>query len=77
MVTRHFTNTRWPERELEIRRRSAGDPGFQAVLSDYEEACEAYRRWTRTDPPDHRKVADYRTIIRELEEEIEKHLATP
>ena len=75
METRNFATTRWPGRELELRRRSASDPGFDAVLSDYEEACAAYRHWLLAEPADDRKIADYRRIVSDLEEEIETHLA--
>ena len=70
-----FIVTRWPGRELEIRRRCSSDPVFASVVDDYCEACTALGHWGGIDPPSSARIADYETLVEELESEIEASLA--
>lgn len=61
---------RFPDLELDIRRRCAGDAHFRSICSDYEEAAAAFRHWRTVAPAGDRRAEDYRTILAELETEI-------
>jgi len=61
---------RFPQRELDIRRRCARDPRFRSICADYEEATTAYRYWQRVAEDGDRRAADYATFLGELEAEI-------
>lgn len=74
MGTEAIFAERWPDRLFEIRRRSAIDPDFREVLSDYQEARAALDRWRAVDPASSGRVADYEELVRELEVEIENRL---
>lgn len=71
MGTWTFIVTRWPGRELEIRRLSARDREFAAVVEDYQGACAALDHWKAIDPASSPRIADYETLVEELEAEIE------
>jgi hypothetical protein len=60
--------SRFPERELAIRRLYARDDAFRAVCDDYEEALMALRHWQATG--DDAKAEDYRRLSDDLEAEI-------
>ncbi len=62
--------TRFPLRELEIRRQCARDPKFVESCEDYDEALQAVRRWEAAGPAGATQVKDYRRILEELEAEI-------
>lgn len=61
---------RFPQRELEIRRRCARDAHFRSVCSDYEEASAALCHWQRAGEEGSGKVVEYRDFLSELEAEI-------
>mgnify|MGYP000427530868 CR=1 FL=1 len=65
---------RFPERELDIRRRCARDAQFLAICSDYEEATWALRHWKAVAPEGDPKAAEYRAFLEELESEILERL---
>ena len=65
---------RWPNRLLELRRKCAINPDFREILSDYLAAREALEHWRAVDPENSRKIADYDSLVREIEAEIEKGL---
>ena len=65
---------RWPNRLLELRRKCATDPHFGELLSDYQAAREALDRWRAVDPENSRRIADYDSLVREIEAEIERGL---
>jgi hypothetical protein len=67
---------RFPERELEIRRRCVRDGEFRAICEDYEEAVAAYRRWLG-DPALETRAEDYRLLSEELAAEILAALDRP
>ena len=65
---------RFPERELDIRRRCTLDAEFRQVCSDYGEATAALHYWREIGDEGHQKVEEYRSFIQELEAEILLHL---
>ncbi|MDE5460347.1 hypothetical protein [Bradyrhizobium sp. CSS354] len=69
---------RFPQRELEIRRRFMRDAQFRAVCADHEEAMRALRHWQHAarvgDPDGNRKAAEYEQIVAELEQEALAYL---
>jgi hypothetical protein len=62
--------TRFPLRELEIRRRCARDPTFREICEDYGEALQALRHWEAAGPAGAARANDYRQMLQELEAEI-------
>ena len=62
--------SRFPLRELEIRRLWAHDPTFEEICEDYHEAVMALRRWEGAGPAGAMETLDYRRILEELEAEI-------
>ena len=62
--------TRFPERELDIRRRCARDAHFRFICTDYEEAATALRYWESVAKEGDRKVEEYANLLSELEVEI-------
>lgn len=69
---------RFPQRELEIRRRYARNAQFRSVCADHEEATRALRHWQQAakigDSKGYRKVADYEQLVAELEQEVLAYL---
>ena len=61
---------RFPECELDIRRRCARDARFRAICADYEEAATALRYWQKVAKEGDQKVVDYANFLSELEVEI-------
>jgi hypothetical protein len=67
---------RFPRRELEIRRRCAGDPHFRSICADHQEAASALRYWQKAAKEEarkkegDRKVDEYTQFLGELESEI-------
>lgn len=61
---------RFPQRELEIRRRCTRDACFRSVCKDYEEAAKALRYWQQAGRDGERMVEEYMNFLGELEEEI-------
>ena len=68
---------RFPQRELDIRRRCARDARFRAICADYEEAAAALRYWQRVGKEGDRRVAEYANFLGELEAEILAQLDRP
>lgn len=62
--------TRFPLRELEIRRRCARDQKFREICEDYGEALQALRQWEGAGPAGITRANDYRQMLEELEAEI-------
>jgi hypothetical protein len=70
---------RFPQRELEIRRRFTRDAQFRAVCADHEEALGALHHWQHAaengDPEGGVKAADYQQLVTELEQEALTYLS--
>jgi hypothetical protein len=65
---------RFPQRELDLRRRCARDAGFRAICSDYEEMTIALRNIRHTATDGDPRIEEYANFLGELEEEILAHL---
>lgn len=65
--------SRFPKHELAIRRLFQADLEFREACEDYASVDRAQERWR----DDRRKSEHYRTLIRELEEEILERLDQP
>lgn len=61
---------RFPERELEIRRCYDRGVHFRAICADYEDASTALAYWKKFAKEDDRKLAEYASLLSELEVEI-------
>ena len=71
---------RFPQRELDIRRRFVRDAHFRSICSDYEEASRALRHWQQAIKEGNRedqKAEEYNNLLVELEDEILAHLNRP
>ncbi|XIA65272.1 hypothetical protein ACFIOY_02465 [Bradyrhizobium sp. TZ2] len=70
---------RFPQRELDIRRRFVRDAQFKSICSDYEEATRALRHWQQVlkegNREGGRKAEEYVNLLGELEDEILAHLS--
>jgi hypothetical protein len=61
---------RFPQRELDIRRRCLRDADFKSICGDYEEAAIALRHWQKVAAEGDPRVEEYTNILGELEAEI-------
>ena len=60
--------TRWPHRELSIRRLFTKSADFRTICEDYEEALRALQRWQAAGSDG--KAEEYRSLAAEIEAEI-------
>lgn len=64
---------RFPEAAAELRRLAVANPEFQEICVEYALARESLARFeARADAAERPEVTDYRTLIRELETEIDR-----
>lgn len=61
---------RFPQYELDIRRRCACDEGFRSICTDYQEASAALRYWQNSCEKGNQNALYYESFVRELETEI-------
>ena len=61
---------RFPQRELDIRRRCDRDAEFKSICEDYEEATFALNHWQKVAKEGDSKVEEYTNFLGELEAEI-------
>ena len=67
---------RFPGKNHAIDLLIAEDPEFRAVCEDHDTCVNALRYWTESGEPEAEiRVNEYRTLIRELEEEVTQALA--
>jgi hypothetical protein len=71
---------RFPQRELEVRRRSSRDAHFRSICSDYEEATRALRYWELAMKEGQggqtvQRFKEYVSLVAELEDEILTYLS--
>ena len=72
--TRHIRD-RFPNKNERIDSLLAADPEFLDLCEDYQTCVNALRYWTESDTPEAEiRVNEYRTLVRELEEEITQAL---
>ena len=66
---------RFPDAEARLRTLALGDPVFREVCEEYELAQQSLARFEALpDAPERPEIADYRTVIAELEGEIARFL---
>ena len=74
-MARHIRK-RFPDKKQSIDRLMAENPEFLAVCEDYDVCIEALQHWEQSKEPEAKtRVNEYRTLIKELEEEISQALA--
>ncbi|RXT57430.1 hypothetical protein B6S44_03135 [Bosea sp. Tri-44] len=67
---------RWPERRAALRSSLERDPHLAELCEAYETACAASEYWSRSNSAlAQQRVAEYRSIIAALEQDIIKSLA--
>ena len=65
---------RFGDRSRQIRRLFGIDETFREVCENYAECARALGHWSRAHGEDRRRVEDYRTMLEELEGEIDGYL---
>ena len=66
---------RFPEAAARLRRLALADPGFRDLCEDYGLARESLARFeARPDAAQRPEVTEYRSIVAELEGEIDRFL---
>ena len=74
-MERHIQE-RFPDRKQSIEQLMAEDPEFLALCEDYDVCINALQYWARSrDPEAEIRTNEYRTIARQLEEEVIESLA--
>ena len=69
-MERHIQE-RFPDRKQSIEQLMAEDTEFLALCEDYDVCINALRYWARSrDPEAEIRINEYRTIARQLEEEV-------
>jgi hypothetical protein len=65
----------FPDKNHIIDHLMAEDPEFLALCEDYDACVNALRYWVKSKAPESEtRVNEYRTLVRELEEEIAQAL---
>lgn len=71
----HHIRKRFPNKNHTIDLIMAGDQDFRAICEDLNDCVNALRYWGRSKAPEAKtRVEEYRTLIEELEEEINQAL---
>ena len=66
---------RFPDKAHTIDLLMAEDPEFLTLCEDHDACVDALRYWTNSKAPEaETRVAEYRTLVRELREEITQAL---
>jgi len=72
-----YIRDRFPDQCPVIDFLTAVDPNFLALCEEYDVCVKALRYWATSSAPEAEiRVKEYRTIIREIQEEIAETLAT-
>ena len=62
---------RFPDKKHSIDLRMAEDPEFLTLCEDHDACVDALRYWADSKEPEaNTRVDEYRTLVRELQEEI-------
>ena len=65
---------RFPDKNHAIDLLMAEDREFRAICEDYAACIKALRYWAESKAPEAEiRVNEYRTLVHELEEELESH----
>jgi len=73
----HYIRERFPDKKHIIDLLMAEDPEFVALCEDYDACTDALRYWTQSKAPQaETRVDEYRTLVRELQEEIVQAMVT-
>ena len=68
---------KFPDKNQYIDLLIAEDPEFLTLCQDYDISVNALRYWAQSKEPESKtRVNEYRTLIRELEDEIAQALTT-
>lgn len=74
--TQRHILAKFPEKNRTIARLLEEDPEFFALSEDYDICVKALQHWEQSKEPEAKtRVNEYRTLIKELEEEISQFLA--
>ena len=75
-MARHIRE-RFPEKKHTIDLLVAKDPEFFDLCEDHDACVDALRYWAKAEKPEaETRVDEYRTLVRELRQEINQALAT-
>jgi len=67
----HHIQERFPDKKHSIERLMAEDPEFLTLCEDYDVCVNALQYWAKSREPEAEiRVSEYRTIARQLEEEV-------
>ena len=67
--------TRFPQAAAALRRLALADPAFREICEEYALARDSLTRFeARSDAAERPEIGDYRTVIAELEGEIDRML---
>ena len=68
----------FPDKKDSINLLMAKDPEFRVLCDDYHACVKALRYWVGSKEPEaETRVSEYRTLVRELQDEISQALAAP
>ena len=69
-MERHIQE-RFPDKKQSIEQLMAEDPEFLALCEDYDVCVNALQYWAKSrDPEAEIRINEYRTIARQIEEEV-------
>ena len=75
-MARHIRE-RFPDKKHSIDLLMAKDPEFLNLCEDHDACVDALRYWAKSEKPEaETRVDEYRTLVRELRQEINQALAT-
>ena len=73
-MTRHIRE-RFPDKTHTIDLLVAKDPEFLDLCEDHDACVDALRYWAKSEKPEaETRIDEYRTLVRELQEEITQAL---
>jgi uncharacterized protein YdcH (DUF465 family) len=74
-MARHIRE-RFPEKKHNIDLLVAKDPEFFDLCEDHDACVDALRYWAKSEKPEaETRIDEYRTLVRELQDEIAQALA--
>ena len=71
-----YIREQFPDKKDRIDLLMAEDPEFLTMSQDYDACVDALRYWEQSQEPEAKaRINEYRTLVRELQEEISQALA--